>query len=283
MKKSGFAICVMILCFLGASFSEAQNVVVIPLNSAKKLKNIVTVTAKGGDFTDPGAAVNSITDAGANNPYLVLIGPGVYTLTETVIMKPYVSIAGSGRGITTLTGGMSSDAIDSPSSAVISCADNTSLSNLSVINTGGAATYARAILNDGKSPSIHDLTASSSGTDYSAGIYNHFNAAPRITDSHFSSSANISANGIWNNLATVELVNVTAVSTGASGYGVADFNGSDTIIRRSTLEGGTAGLYTASSSTTYVSQSTVIGGVQSLGTTLCVASDDGAGAALTCP
>ena len=57
---------------------------VIPVG--RKLKNVDTVAKANGDFTDPVAAVNSITDASATNPYLVVICPGVYTITQTLMM-----------------------------------------------------------------------------------------------------------------------------------------------------------------------------------------------------
>ena len=71
-------------------------VISVPANS---LKNVVTVAKGKGQFTDPVAAVNSISDASVDNPYLVVIGPGVYTLTQTLVMKEYVDIEGSGAGL----------------------------------------------------------------------------------------------------------------------------------------------------------------------------------------
>jgi pectin methylesterase-like acyl-CoA thioesterase len=75
-----------------SAVSAADRVVVLPLNSAKKIKNVVTVSATGGNFTNPVAAINSITNASAANPYLLQIGPGVYTLTQPLVMKPYVPV-----------------------------------------------------------------------------------------------------------------------------------------------------------------------------------------------
>ena len=63
--------------------------------------NVVIVSTSGGDFTGVQAALDSITDASATNPYLIRIGPGVYE--GKVVMKPFVDIEGSGTGITTLT------------------------------------------------------------------------------------------------------------------------------------------------------------------------------------
>ena len=91
----------VLVSILFLSQAVAAEKVVIPLDSAKKkLVHIVTVPVGDGDFTDPVAAVDSITDASAAKPYLVMIGPGVYTLTRTLVMKPFVTITGSGQDYT---------------------------------------------------------------------------------------------------------------------------------------------------------------------------------------
>lgn len=72
----------------------------------KKYANVVVVAKNGGDFTDPIAAIDSITDASGMNPYLVKIMPGVYDMgNRSVLMKPFVDVEGSGENVTTITGG----------------------------------------------------------------------------------------------------------------------------------------------------------------------------------
>ena len=160
-----------ILCVVGVLFFLfpmavfAQNkVVVIPLfgDDPKPLKNIVTVAKANGDFTNPVAAVNSISDASANNPYLVVIGPGVYTLTQTLVMKEYVDIAGSGENVTKLQGAISGSPPVDASSAIISGANNAALSSLTVENTGGS-TFSLALYNNNASPMVKNVTATGSG------------------------------------------------------------------------------------------------------------------------
>jgi hypothetical protein len=68
----------------------------------RRLANVVVVARSGGDFTDPVAALASITDASAANPYLVKIMPGDYLVSAPVVMKPFVDLEGSGRDITRL-------------------------------------------------------------------------------------------------------------------------------------------------------------------------------------
>ncbi|HHD63479.1 MAG TPA: hypothetical protein ENK96_03735, partial [Desulfobulbaceae bacterium] len=130
-----FIVCFLITC-LALPASAADKVVVIPLfGHGKPLKNIVTVAKADGKFTDPVAAVNSITDASENNPYLIVIGPGVYTLNQTLVMKPWVDICGSGENVTKLTGAISSGTVEN--SAVVRGWSDATLSDLTVINSGG--------------------------------------------------------------------------------------------------------------------------------------------------
>jgi|GEM_PF-1297830 len=70
----------------------------------KRYANVIVVAKNGGDFTDPVAAVNSITDASAINPYLVKIMPGVYDLPAALRMKSNVDVEGSGENATKLAG-----------------------------------------------------------------------------------------------------------------------------------------------------------------------------------
>ena len=55
--------------------------------------NIIEV-GPGGDFTNVASAIASITDNSINNPYLVLVLPGVYSLNWSA--KSWVTIQGSG-------------------------------------------------------------------------------------------------------------------------------------------------------------------------------------------
>ena len=48
--------------------------------------------------------VGGIADPSASNPYLVKIEPGIYDLeADSLFMRPYVDIEGSGEGVTTIT------------------------------------------------------------------------------------------------------------------------------------------------------------------------------------
>ena len=60
---------------------------------------VVIVAKSGGHYTNIQTAINSITDAGATNPYIIWIAPGEYTLSS-LTMKDYVSLLGAGQKAT---------------------------------------------------------------------------------------------------------------------------------------------------------------------------------------
>ena len=71
-------------------------------------QNVVVVAKSGGDYTSVQAAIDSITDDAADNPYLVWVAPGVYE--EQVTMKPYVHLQGAGQEATVITSTASNSA-----------------------------------------------------------------------------------------------------------------------------------------------------------------------------
>ncbi|MDO9041276.1 MAG: hypothetical protein Q7U64_02890 [Desulfocapsaceae bacterium] len=299
-----------LLCFWLSSAAQAEDrVVVIPMGSAKPLQNVVTVAKGNGKFTNPVAAVNSITDASATNPYLVLIAPGTYTLTTTLVMKPYVDISGSGENITKLTGAISSSASLDETSAIVKGANHTTLSNLSINNTGGhtysigiyttgldfsaqmqqvlatatGGTVNFGIYNSSSSPIMTGVNVIAEGTgDGNVGVQNYNHSSPIMTEVNIVVSGGADVNhGVENNnnsSPTMTGVN-TIVSGGTTNYGVLNFMSSSPTIRRSSIAGATDGLSNISSSTATISQSTIFNGVSGTGFT-CVACDNGVGAAL---
>jgi hypothetical protein len=296
-----------LLCFwLSSSAHATDRVVVIPMGGGT-LKNIVTVAKANGKFTDPVAAVNSITDASATNPYLVLIAPGQYTLTATLVMKPYVDITGSGENVTLLTGAISSASPSPATSAIIKGVNHATLSNLSISNTGGniysigiyttglgisarlqqvlatatGATLNFGVLNDtNSSPIMTDMNVIAGGGMVSVGIYN-YTSSPPMTDLNIVVLGGTFNIGIYNDSSSSPIMTGvnTAVSGGTTNYGVYNIDSSAPTIRRSSLAGATDGLANDSATAT-ISQSTILNGVSGGGYT-CVACDNGAGGALT--
>jgi len=106
-------------------------------------QNVVIVAKSGGDYTSVQAAIDSISDAAADNPYLLWVAPGVYE--EQVTMKPYVHLQGSGQEATVLTSTASSSDWP-PTQATLKLASDTSLRDLTVGNNGGTNEYNVALL-----------------------------------------------------------------------------------------------------------------------------------------
>jgi len=67
------------------------------------IKKVITVAQDNGDFVNPSAAINSISHTDENNQFLILVKPGEYYIAETLELKPYVDLVGSGRSNTTIT------------------------------------------------------------------------------------------------------------------------------------------------------------------------------------
>lgn len=139
--------------------------------------NIVTVAEHGADFTSIIDAVDSITDAGRNNPYVVSVAPGRYNLGATpLLMKDSVSLAGSGQNATYIIGSV--DSVSSPTTGsgpgVINGANNSEIRHLTVINRYPGT--AHAINNYGVSSRISDVTAIARGGGgsgaFKAGVWN---------------------------------------------------------------------------------------------------------------
>ena len=77
------------------------------------------------------AALDSITDAAEDNPYLVRVMPGKYE--EKVTLKPYVTVDGSGPNLTVISysAGVSPSQYDQ---GVVKAASDAVLSNLRVVS-----------------------------------------------------------------------------------------------------------------------------------------------------
>ena len=174
-------------------------------------KGVKVVAQSGGDFTSVQAALNSITDNSASNRYLLKIAAGAYT--ETVSMKPYVDIEGSGEGVTKITFGGSA----SLNTGTVVGASNAELRSLTIENTGGNAD-AVAIYNTSASPSLLHVTATASGaTSANLGMYNLSSSSPSMKDVSATGTGGSSANGVRNSLSSSPLMtDVAAVASGGT-------------------------------------------------------------------
>lgn len=103
-------------------------------SSGSSLARVVTVSESGADFTSVAAALASITDAAAERPYLVQLGPGVFEETQLVDVQAFVTVRGAGPRATTIRGARSNGAAGSAAS-IVRLVDASGLEDLAVENT----------------------------------------------------------------------------------------------------------------------------------------------------
>jgi hypothetical protein len=125
-------------------------------------QNVVVVAKSGGDYTSVQAAIDSITDAAADNAYLVWVAPGVYS--ETVTMKPHVHLQGAGQEATVISSTVSGGDWP-PVPATLLLASDTSLRALTVGNSGTGASNTALLAMAGMTRTlVADVTARTLGS-----------------------------------------------------------------------------------------------------------------------
>ena len=186
-----------------------------PAGSMPHYANVVVVAKSGGDFPDPIAALNSITDASATNPYLLKVMPGIYDLgSAALFMKEYVDIEGSGETITIMRSAVS-NANSGPFLGTLNGANNAEVRFLSVVNTG-VGERVIAIMNEGSASRFLQVSAAVSGGDYCYAVYNR-SAAPVMRN--FTASATggaVYVTAVMNMMSSVTMINVTATASASA-------------------------------------------------------------------
>jgi len=159
---------------------------------------VIIVAPSGGDFTSPVDAVNSITGNSSTNPYLIKIMPGIYDIgSNSVNMKSYVDIEGSGEDTTIIKGN-----VDSETSGVVNGA-NAYLRFLTVQNygTGTWAIAVRTTTNLRMTEMEADVTGSA--VNRAALYVNATSGSPvimnKVTLSVYAASGGTNCYGIYNN------------------------------------------------------------------------------------
>jgi pectin methylesterase-like acyl-CoA thioesterase len=186
-----------LVCFAGCL---AIIVLLAPLAGAQATK-VVTVAQAGGDFTDPGAAVASILDASAANPYLVRVLPGVYTVASQIVMKPYVDLEGSGEGVTKIIGA-------ADGAGLLFCCANSELRLVTVENTGAGA---RSVAVGGTAFSLFKVTAiAANGTTDTYGIYGSGPGTRKLRNVTAKATGGPVATGIQTHTGTLDFDDVVA-------------------------------------------------------------------------
>lgn len=193
-------------CLLGGISAHAT----LSLGSERVVKGTkIEVLGPGLDLQ---ALINGITDEAANKPYLIELGPGEYTLNSSLAMKPFVSIAGSGQGVTILKGAVGNGVNEG--SAIVRGASNAALTDLSIENTGNG-TLAIGIYNSNASPRIERVTVSASGgSSVNNGVFN-FTSSPVMNEVTAAASGGAQSRGVFNSSSSSPIM--TSMAATASG------------------------------------------------------------------
>ena len=231
-------------------------VVAMPVHAEVSIGPTIIRTGTTIEILEPGpdiqAIIDDIGDADADNPYLIKLGPGEYTIeadittSEGLVMAQYISIMGSGQGVTILKGGISSGSFDG-TSAIVTGADDAALSDMTVINTGGnsksiaiinsdaspriervtvtasgGTTENYGVSNISSSPTMIQVTATGDGGSHSGGVSNS-GSSPTMTLVTATGEGGTTTNGIWNGSGTSSPTMSQVTATGKDGtrnYGV---------------------------------------------------------------
>ncbi|AJE02080.1 hypothetical protein [Geobacter pickeringii] len=237
----------------------------------KKPANLVIVAPSGGDFTSPLDALNAITDASADKPYLVKIMPGSYDLgLATLVMKEYVDLEGAGE-LTTLLRGSAADA------GVVAGASHAELRNLAVEASGSEGNIV-GIFSGSASPRLTHVTVRAEGGKNAYGIYNLM-ASPVISDVTVTTGGSGATFGIFN-LHSSPMVKNSAVTAGT---GVSSFYSGTATVEGSSVAGSLITIYTGTGTTTRVANTRLEGGAPATsGIVKCVGVYDGSFEPVTC-
>lgn len=132
-------------------------------------KYVVTVAKEGGDYASIYDAVESITDANAENRYLIHVAPGFYVETQPIVLKPWITLQGAGQHATYI------DSYEADKTIILR--NNTSIHDLTVRNyyPGGNsyALYANHDEYEAKPVWLYDIRAYASAQN-AQGDYNHY-------------------------------------------------------------------------------------------------------------
>ncbi len=188
---------------------------------AEKEGNVITVAKSGGDFTSVQAALDSITDAGAANPYLIRVAPGVYD--GRVTMKSYVDIEGSGEAVTKLTRTTDYYSSQSGGYGTLVGADNAEARFLT-IEAKGDDGQTSAVKNVSASPKLTHVTliaeAIGGRPEWGAVVVVHNqSAAPVLTDVTVSGDVkgwHYDGTGIYNQYSATVMNRVKVTVTGGT-------------------------------------------------------------------
>lgn len=238
---------VLFIIIFTTATAAHNKVVVVPLfgNDLKSLSNVVTVAKDSGDFNSPIDAMASINNASPNNPYIIVIAPGVYTISEILEVKPSVSIVGSGQTNTRIK----NIDINVPVAMSLGAAngDSSEVSNLTIENGSGGSGCTAISVNNGASVKLENVTAIASGcSGVNTAILLGIASSDEFKNITVIASGGVNATGIVGDANEVRLEEIdvhvhsaTAINTGINAY-FADLDIVDSRIR---VSGSNSDLY----------------------------------------
>lgn len=189
--------------------------------------NTIEVVRPGPDLQ---ALIDGITDEAPDNRYVIRLGAGDYVLTESLTMARYISLEGSGRESTRLTGAISS-ATSSLEGVLLVTADSVTVSDLAVVNTGGGA-YSYGIVNSfGRSPIIRNVAIDVSGTTTVSVALLTVTSTADLLDVEATATSQGEACGICENSSSSVMSRVSATARGTTlSYAFAFFFNSTSVV-----------------------------------------------------
>lgn len=226
-------------------------------------QNVVVVAQSGGDYASVQAALDSIHDAAADNPYLVWVAPGLYS--ETVTMKPYVHLQGAGQTATVITSTTGNSAwpltratlvlthdvnlrditvgngsTDNYNAALLAMAGTTRTlaSNVTAQTLGvGNNNYAMMVTDSDIEITLQQVTAVAEHGDHNIGLFN-IGGTTKLYGGAFTARGGTSSYGIFNlnDSATLEVEDTIALAEHSSDQNFGFYNYGGAVAR---LHGGT--------------------------------------------
>lgn len=252
MKKGIMTPLIILLAVLVWSTAWADFYVIAAGKRAKRTILVSPQSTQAASGTALLNALNGITDAAVGNRYLFIIEPGIYDLgTNSLNMKEYVDIEGSGEGVTIISGTVDSA---SSNSGVVNGADNSELRFLTVRNKRTSGT-AIAVFNSSVEASMKMLHVTALTHEGSVGlrfpVYNYYSytTMTHVTALSDSSGSNTAVYNVYG--APVIRDSEITAKGGTTCYGVYNYNSTvsiyNTIIKASNGSGDNCGIYNTGS------------------------------------
>lgn len=212
-----------------------------PGGDDRVLQNVITVSPSGGHFETIQEALDYVATIdpppAEDNRFLIQIGPGVYQ--GPIEMLQWVDIVGSGIDVTTIVAEGGDSTMETHT---VLGADDATLADLTVVNTGWPGTRAVAVSIQATSPTLRNVRVVSRGAEVrSVGVFLSQSDA-RLEDVTIESSGTLEVLGVDVIYGAPLLRNVDIMASGGPFSGGVRNNYSDPLtIESSSIVAGTGG------------------------------------------